>query len=280
MKLLFLDDSLQRDRNYLGYGGFCIDESEVVNLTADVSELKHRFGIPEKVELKWSPEPRHYLRVGFRGSRQELYKACIDLLRDHGTCVVCAVHSLNDCYGKALYGWDTRQIILWATKSQLKFLAERFEKPYMSIGDDKGLMISDQYGDRREESTLLEDISDILRSGTQFRQFERICMPPLMTDSRFCLPLQLADIVVGIIVSALADNKYGVELFAEVAMLFLKNPHEGAISFASTISSSVLGYGLILFPASFRPRGLKLFQEIDDRFIYTDEGIRERTKKA
>lgn len=280
MKFLFLDDSFQRDKNYLGYGGFCIDESEVVNLTAGVTDLKRRLGIPEPIELKWSPSPRHYLRATFRGGRQQLYKTCIELLRDHGACVVCVVHSLDDCYGKALYGWDTRRTILWATRSQLKFLAERFEKPYLSISDDKGLMISDQSGDRREESTLLEDISNTLRSGTQFRQFERICMPPLMTDSQFCLPLQLADIVVGIIVSALADNRYGMELFEDVAMLFMKNPHERAISFASTVSGSVLGYGLILFPVSFRPRGLELFREIDSRYIYTSEGVEERTKKT
>jgi hypothetical protein len=279
MKLLFLDDSFQRDKNYLGYGGFCVDESEIVNLTAGMTELKRRLRIPESVELKWSPSPRHYLRTSFKGSRQQLYKTCIELLRDHGASVVCAVHSLNDCYGRTLYGWDTKRTILWATRSQLKFLAERFEKPCLSISDDKGLMISDQSGDRSEESTLLEDIFNTLRGGTQFRQFERICMPPLMTDSQFCLPIQLADVVVGIIVSALAGNRYGVELFQDIAMLFMKNPHERAISFASTVSSSVLGYGLILFPVSFRPKGLELFREIDSRYIYTSEGIKEKTKK-
>jgi len=280
MKLLFLDDSFRRDRGYLGYGGFCIDESELVNLIADVSELKRCFGIPATVELKWSPGRRHYLQAQFRGSRHQLYKRCIELLRDHDTCVVCAVHSLNDCYGKVLHNWDTRRTILWATRSQLKFLAERFEKPCLSTGTEKGIIISDQYGERKEVSTLLEDVSDTLRSGTQFRQFERICMPPLMTDSQFCPPLQLADIVVGIIVAALADSRYGVGLFEDVAMLFLKNPHEGAISFASTVSGSVLGYGLILFPATFRPKGLELFREIDSRYIYTSEGLKERTNKA
>jgi len=280
MKLLFLDDSFQRDRGYLGYGGFCINEPELVNLIADVSELKRRFGIPETVELKWSPDRRHYLRTQFRGSRYQLYKRCIELLRDHDACVICAIHSLNDCYGKVLYNWDTRRTILWATKGQLKFLAERFEKPCLSTSTEKGVMISDQYGERKEVSTLLADISDTLRSGTQFRQFERICMPPLMTDSRFCPPLQLADIVVGIIVAALADSRYGVDLFKDVATLFLKNPHEGAISFASTVSGSVLGYGLILFPLTFRPRGLELFREIDSRYIYTSEGLEERTNTA
>lgn len=280
MKLLFLDDSLQRDKNYLGYGGFCIDGSEIVNITAGVTELKRRLRMPESVELKWSPDPRHYLRTTFKGSRKQLYRATIELLRDCGASVICAVHSLDDCYGKTLHGWDTRRTILWATRSQLKFVAERFEKPCLSTSDDKGLMISDQSGDRREESTLLEDVFNTLRGGTRFRRFERICMPPLMTDSQFCLPLQLADIVVGIIVSALAGSKYGVELFDDIALLFMKNPHERAVTFASTVSSSVLGYGLVLFPVSFRPRGLELFREIDSRYSYTPEGIMEKTEKT
>jgi hypothetical protein len=280
MKLLFLDDSFQKDKNYLGYGGFCIDESELLNITAGVIELKRQRRIPEAVELKWSPGPRHYLRTTFRGSRRELYGACIELLRDHGASVVCAVHSLDDCYGRTTYGWDTRRTILWATRNQLKFLAERFERPCLATSDDTGLMISDQSGDRREESTLLEDIFDTLKGGTQFRQFERICMPPLMTDSQYCLPLQLADTVVGATVSALAGGRYGMELFQDIAMLFVMNPHERATSFASTVSGSALGYGLILFPVSFRPRGLELFREIDSRYIYTSEGIKERIEKT
>lgn len=276
MKLLFLDDSLQRDRNYLGYGGFCIDEPTLVKLIADLLSLKQDFNIPEEVELKWSLGKEHFLRTKLRGKRQEVYRACVKLLQQYGILVVCAVHSLNDCYGKQLYNWNMKQIILWATKSQLKFVAERFERPGLSASDDRGLMISDRYGDRKAESTLLEDISSALKSGTQYRKFSRICMPPLMTDSRYCSPLQLADIVVGIIVSALAENRYGVELFGDVAIPFLKNSHEGSTTFVSTISSSVLGYGLVLFPASFRPKGYELFRELDCKYIYTAEGIKER----
>lgn len=280
MKLLFLDDSFQRDRNYLGYGGFCVDELALVELIADLSSLKRLFHIPEEIELKWSPDKEHFLRTKFKGNRQEVYAACIRLLQQHKVLVICAVHDLSNCYGKQLYNWNIRQIILWATKSQLKFVAERFEKPYLLASGDRGLMISDQYGDRKAESTLLEDVSNALKSGTQYRKFSRICLPPLMTDSRYCSPLQLADIVVGIIVSALAKSRYGIELFNDVAMLFLKNPHEGSITFASTISSSVLGYGLVLFPVSFRTKGYELFGELDGKYVYTSKGIKEKTTKS
>ena len=47
-----------------------------------------------------------------------------------------------------------------------------------------------------------------------------------------------------------------------------------AVTFAYTISSSVLGYGFIIFTVSFRSKVLELFREIDSRYNYTSEGIR------
>ena len=67
MKLLFLDDSFQSGKKYLGNGGFCVDSSQVRDLANAVTALKRKFRIPESVELKWSPNPKHYLREEKRG---------------------------------------------------------------------------------------------------------------------------------------------------------------------------------------------------------------------
>lgn len=275
MRLLFIDDSHQK--NYLGYGGFCIAESDLAGLKTDLAKLKGDFGIPETVELKWSPDPKHFLRTRFTGERHDLYRTCIALLKKYDTPVICAVHDLSSCYGRSLHNWDMNRTILWATQGQVKYLAERFETPYLSLNDDRGIIISDQYGDRKGESTLVEDVSEALKKGTQFRQFERICMPPLMTYSRYSPPLELADIVVGVIVSALADNRYGRELFPEVAVLLLRNPNEGSLSFASVLSVAVLGYGLILFPSTCRSEAVKLFKDLDKKYVYTKQGLKDRS---
>jgi len=66
-----------------------------------------------------------------------------------------------------------------------------------------------------------------------------------------------------------------LKLFDDISLLFLKNPHKGAIGFGSIISSSVIGFGLILFPRNFKIRGMELFEQIDKKYIYTDKGIKE-----
>jgi hypothetical protein len=277
MKVLFLDDSFQRRANYLGYGGFCIDESEIRTLIGDILALKSDFEIPRWVNLKWSPNPKHFLRTKFTGNRQELNRKIISLLHKHSATIICAIHNLNDCYGSSLYNWDFERMRLWATKQQFKFIAERFETPYLSVSSDSGLVIADHYSDIEGEESLIREATIDFERGTNFRAFQRICMPPLTATPSDCSPLQVADITVGVIVASLARNRYGLELFEDVAKLFLRDPHEDAISFASVLSSAILGFGLKLFPPTFRIKGVELFQDLDQKYIYTSEGLKVRS---
>jgi len=257
----------------LGYGGFSIDESEVRTLISDIIAIKSEFGIPRWVNLKWSPSPRHFLRTKFTGDRQELNRKIIGLLYKHNAVIICAVHDLNDCYGVRLYNWNFERTRLWATKQQLKFIAERFKTPHLSASGDNGSVIADHYSDIEGEKSLIREASEALEYGTDFRVFQKICMPPLTATPSDCPPLQVADITVGVIVSSLAGNRYGLELFEDVATLFLKNPHEGVTSFASVLSSAVLGFGLTLFPKSFRLKGIDIFKELDLKYVYTNDGF-------
>lgn len=46
MKILFLDDSRQKDKNnnkYYGYGGFCIDANNTVNLFNDFYKITKKY---------------------------------------------------------------------------------------------------------------------------------------------------------------------------------------------------------------------------------------------
>jgi hypothetical protein len=276
MKMLFLDDSYQRRAHYLGYGGFGVDVSEVGALVGDILSLKNEFGVPSWVDLKWSPSPRHFLRAEFTGNRQELNRRAINLLNEHNATIICAVHDLNECYGVTLYNWDFERTRLWATKQQFKFIAERFETPYLSSNDDNGMMFADHYSNVVGEKSLIKEASEHFKYGTGFRDFQKICMPPFTAAPRDCSPLQIADVVVGVVVSSLAGNRYGLELFEDVAKLFLRDPNEDAISFASILSSAVLGIGLKLFPPGLRDKGIALFEELDRKYIYTNEGLKLR----
>jgi hypothetical protein len=98
MKFLFLDDSYQKKSDYLGYGGFCIDGTNLRKMGDDIRALKKEFKIPESVEIKWSPPKKHFLRTRFKESRQDLYRAGVAILRSHDARIICAVHSLSECY--------------------------------------------------------------------------------------------------------------------------------------------------------------------------------------
>jgi len=278
MHILFLDDSYNKQQKYLGHGGFCIQDSQIGQLTKEIEALKKSYGIPLDVELKWSPAPSHYLNTKFAGSRQRLYKDAIEILYNHNVNVICAIHSLKDCYAVKSYGWDSEQTRIWATKQQLKYISERFEKPYLSICGDCGLIIADEYGGGSErQSSITEQVSWDISSGTRYRQFEKLSIHPLTTISKYCPPLQLADLVIGIVVSSTAGSNYALRLFEKVAKLFLVDPFERSILFACTFSCAVLGFGLTLFPQDFRiEKGRKLFNELDARYIYTPEGFKER----
>lgn len=281
MKILFVDDCYREDEEYLGHGGFCVDEANLRTLANDFSKLKETYEIPDNVELKWSPPKRHYLRRNFEGSRQKLYRDAILLLHKYKVNIICAVHDLRECYGVKLHRWTIKRARLWVAKQQFRLLAERFERPYLQQSNDVGMIIADHYGDKKGETAIIEETNLAMIFGTRFQKFERICMLPLMARSKDCPFLQLADLIIGIVVCSLANSQYAISLFDDLALLFLKNPHKNASAFSSIYSASVLGFGLKLFPKNFRLVGTSLFGEIDDKYVYTDEGIKERiVKKA
>jgi len=276
VKILFLDDSFRTDKNYLGHGGFCIDEADVNRLCEDIIKLKRMYKIPDRVEIKWSPGRDHFLRATFKGDRKHLYRDLLGLLNSYDVSIIGSVHNLNDCNGIKIYKWDTNRAILWATKEQFKFIAERFEKPFLETTNDYGIIIADKYSEHKGEIELLKEVSFAIAFGTNYRKFKRICMNPLMAISDFCPAIQISDTIIGIIVGALAKSRYAEEYIKELATFFLKDPHEGSSGFSSTISSSIMGYGLILFPTSFRAKGMEMFKDLDTEYVYTNEGIKEK----
>lgn len=281
MKFLFIDDSRQKDRKnenkeYLGYGGFCIDAIKVKSLSTDFYAIREKYNIPGNIELKWSPDKDHFLNKEFKEGRGNLFKEILLLLSKHDANILCAVHDINECHGIKLYDWEINQAILWATKEQFKYLVERFERPYLEENNDTGLIIADHYSNRKEESNLIKQSKFYINHGTEFQKFNKICLTPLTTSSKDSPFIQIADLIIGITVGSLANNTHALKLFDDISVLFLKNPYKGDIGFVSTISGSVIGFGLKLFPRNFIIRGIELFCQVDKKYVYTDKGIKER----
>ncbi len=276
MQILFLDDSATKDSWHVGYGGFCIDADVLPALTRDLQELKKRFALPSGVEIKWSPDKTHYLRTKFTGVRHELNKAVIELLGQHDARVICAVHALKECYGVALHGWSRDRATRWAVRQQLRFIAERYERPYLTSLSQDGLIICDEHDSKTEQHMAAQQFAFDMVFGTRYEILEHIAHLPLITLSQFSAPLQIADVVIGVVTSAVGGGRYGVALFDTVARHFLWNPHEGSSGFGSMVSAAVLGFGLKVFPASQDGRARDLFKGLDANFIITDKGWQKR----
>ena len=276
VQVLFLDDSATKDSWHAGYGGFCLDADALPALTRDLQELKKSFGLPSGGEIKWSPDKSHYLRIKFTGVRHELYKAVIDLLGPRDARVICAVHALKECYGVALHGWSRNKATRWAIRQQLRFIAERYERPYLTSLSQDGLIICDEYDSKTEQDMSAQQFAFDMVFGTKYEIFEHIPHLPLIALSQFSAPLQIADVVVGVVTSAVGGGRYGIALFDSVARHFLWNPHAGSSGFSSMVSAAILGFGLKVFPASQDGRARNLFKGLDAKFLISDQGWRER----
>jgi hypothetical protein len=281
MKIMYLDDSYRKEECILGYGGFHVNGSALRRIGDEVAALKQQYKIPLAVELKWAPPRDHYLRTRFEGVRHDLYRDALAILERNGAQIVCAVHFLNHCYGVSLHNWPMERAIPWAAKQQLKFLAERFQRPYLSSWDDCGLIIVDEFGSRAGQDAVIDGFSLNMLLGTEYETLDRIVSLPLIASSKRSPHLQLADITTGVIVAAFAGSRYGLDLFENVARCFFYNPHEGSLGFASTVSSAVMGFGLKVFPSGCCVKAAPLFAELDQRYTVTNEaGIHRREVAA
>jgi hypothetical protein len=278
MKICFLDDSHRRQESLLGLGGFFIDDSVVRAIGDGLKEVKMAHGIPTAIEIKWSPNPRHYLRTHFRGHRPTLYRDVLGLLRIFQARVLAVVHLLSDCHGIRLYNWSEERILSWAAHQQLKFVAERFQRPGLTSTDEYGVIICDQHHSRSEEEEVLRTFDFTLSRGTEFIALDRILMNPLMAPSITSPHIQIADVIIGVIVGALAGSGYALELLDILVPQFLWNPHERAVTFCCTYTSGVIGYGLKVFPLASSHLAYSLLSPYNARYTITNEGLCEQEK--
>jgi len=275
MHILFLDDSATRNSWHVGYGGYCIDGHHLKELANDIESIKRKFGIPSIVELKWSPGPDHFLRTKFKGVRHDLYKEIINNLFKYNVRIICAVHALKECYGVKIHGWDRHKATRWAVGQQLRFVTERFNRPYLSNISRKGIIVCDEYNNRSEEEDVASQFILDMTFGTNYTTMENIGHVPFMTLSKNSVHVQVSDVLIGVVTSAMSGGRYGLSLFDDVARQFLWNPHEYALSFECLPSSAIIGYGLKVFPAALWGRAHEIFKSINEKYRIDNNGWKE-----
>lgn len=272
MHLLFLDDSHRRKENLLGIGGYSIALDQAKELAKGLSEVRRKHGVPPDVEIKWSPPKNHWLKSHFAGKRAELYTDVLSLLGKHNATVFSVVHVLDECYGPVKHGWKENRTLAWAARQQLKFVAERFHRPYLTRLDSAGFIVMDQFHSRTEEEEIIKTVSITLQFGSRFEKFERICLNPLTASSVNSPQIQVADVVAGVVVGALAGSAYAVDQFSELIPRFLFNAPSSSVG---TFSKAVSGYGLKVFPTSETSVALNLLSRFDDEWCVSPNEIFE-----
>ncbi len=263
MKVLFLDDSYQKNSKLLGYGGFCVAGEKLRALSDSLADLKRDYRIPLKVELKWSRPPNHYLSKNFKGSFSSLTHDAIAILRKYDCKVLAAAHSLKECYGVKIHGWPIPQAIKWATKKQLGYLSERFDNNLLDPATDQGIIIIDNMPSRESESALIGSYSIDMMFGSEYSSFDRIALVPMLADSKHCTQIQLADLVIGILISAVSGSTYALQFLDDLAPIFIHDPGKKCTNYWSTWTSAVLGYGFVLFPQSLKKSAQSVFAQVD-----------------
>jgi hypothetical protein len=265
MKFLFLDDSKQKVKDkaweYVGYGGYCIDSSNVNKLENDFYCIRKKYHIPRDIELKWSPNKRHYLNREFTGNRNALFEEIMDLCKKYRVRIVCAVYDMNEVFGIIPKKWSMGKKYLWAANEQIKFLIQRFEDPYLRDNDDIGIIIADHYGDKKGEQNLINQSKIYIDQGKRNQQFNRICLSPLTASSKDLPFIQIADLVIGITVGSLAYNQYALKLFEKISRFFLNEPVNKQSTSSASVAESILGYGLKLYPDNFICKAYEVFNK-------------------
>lgn len=234
MQLFFADDSLRKGvRGGMGglvaFGGILIDEKNLRPLSASIDAICARYGIPPKTELKWSPGKENWIRTNLvKERRQECYREILLAARTHGAQAVVAISDL---------GRDKKQ----GKDAFLRCVDYALERVNMQVDNagQYGLIVMDRPGGgKKEEDALLEDVLGTIENGTDFIDFNKICLNALTANSHHVRQLQVADLVTGITTAMVAGEEgYAAPLFREIIPMFIKNKNE-----------MIGGTGLKLYP--------------------------------
>jgi len=189
VNILFIDDTEQLKKQYVGVGGVILRDDSINTLCALFRRKKELHGIPTEVEIKWSPPKSSWLRQNLIDeNRISVYLDILDLLRSFDGKIIVAVIKRD----------ELKQSVIEAKWKCIEFVTERFQFFLQEHEDRNGIIIADFPGSGREEKELLQNFYQLLEKGTYYVRPKNIVMNLLTTESHLNPALQLADLVVGI----------------------------------------------------------------------------------
>jgi hypothetical protein len=252
---VFVDDSEEKDPrrrglgHLVGVGAVLFPENSLLEYTDGIRSLREELGVPQGVELKWSPPDGSWLKTA-EGN------AIRTLLRKRMLTLACdlRVRSLTVVWDRGSLEWPIPE----ARREVLKYLYDKVSLCLDSL-DDLAIVIADEPGGGpSDQKTWLAETLPLTDEGTDYTKPERIVLPITTAPSHHIPHLQLADLVTSATIAAIAGNRYALELKSELMALANQNSH-----------GRVGGAGITLWP----PRLRNLFFWLCDDDIYIRSGV-------
>lgn len=215
----------------MALGGVSFPEECLEEFSRDFHAMYEEYGAPASEELKWSTPKSSWFRTeDGRKVLTPMRESCLQLAEKHGaTAVVVAF----DLARTSVQGSEAEQQILKYPYERISMMLGREETPRAVVVCDK------PGGGHQEEDAWIAATLDLTRYGTNYVKPGGIILPILTAPSHHHPHLQLADLVTGALVAALAGTDHGNALVDLIKPILHKNFH-GFIG----------GTGLKLFPDS------------------------------
>ena len=201
----------------------------VGDLEAELDDLWTQAGGPADEEFKWSPGPDLWMHSNLVGQeRTELFVRALRKARNVGAKVTVVIEDIDS---------TTATGARTAEMDVTTLLMERVNSILAGVGN-LGLVVTDRpSGDRKAEDFFLAECLEMLYSGTEYVQFDRIALNVLSTPSKLVRILQLADVVTSCTTAMVAGEvRFSPPVFAAIKRLMESNLNRFG------------GYGLKLHP--------------------------------
>jgi hypothetical protein len=229
VNILFVDDTEQLNKKYVGIGGVILHDDYLNDLFSLFKQKKASHGIPPREEIKWSPRKNSWIAKNLIGEKRiSAYSDILGLVGSFKGKLIVAVVQRD----------ASKQSLIEAKWECIEFVTERFQFYLQAHEDRKGLIIADFPGSGKEEKKLLQDYYQLLEKGTKYVKPSNIVMNLLTTESHLNPSLQVADLVVGITTGMCTpQRRYALQYWDIVKRTFHRNQN-----------GEVMGCGLKVFP--------------------------------
>jgi hypothetical protein len=219
MKLVFVDDSGQRDPPRAGLGDLValgaviVPEDQVTGFASDLIAIKNRLGIPEDEEIKWKPARGSFLADAggevVTALRESMLRAAID--RGFTSVVHVLDHSL--VYRDRTVVQVGQELLKWT-----------YDKIAFGLEGQGAVVIADKPGGgSADESRWLAQTLALTNDGTAYTEAGKVVLPVLTASSHHVPHLQLADLVTAATTAAIAGRSHGLHLVPLLHRMARKN---------------------------------------------------------